>query len=440
MNNRRVKKLSWKESSKKLSHANSELTNLIAKCPITDAHSFIEMDYNFGERIIKNGDFLLPEEKKFDKKDFPELDYDWPINPFGVVIGGYAESFWENSCQIIPRGNLTPGRTCGLRDMLWRDEEYIFHRVWSLTAGSRLIFQLANISEKRSMKRFLKYFNINAVIPNHYDEHWHLLSKLARSLRFHNQWQTKILFFSKKWVEDIRNSEDKNFIRLRDYLLNIRWNATEFARNQNIIDFIWDEFVSLASEIKEFRGKAHIFDVAKHIILIACGGEFGYAPAGVNNTVAPIKEFVKSFKEIYHTDHCPTFMYPAKLAQSDDAVYYSLQHAKHLTSSPRQLTRRNNKEDLIDIKKLLELFFEKLISSSELQVENSIIEQIPDNIMLNYYRPEVDYRKLCQHPKEILSQDKRFLYNGFEFKNSDFCYTNLFFKGCIKISRKHKNN
>tara|TARA_B100000989_G_scaffold283885_1_gene250160 strand:+ start:769 stop:2106 length:1338 start_codon:yes stop_codon:yes gene_type:complete len=395
--------------------------------------------YPFASHLITNGDFHLPDNHgkitSLRKGDYaPQinelLDYNWKSVPFGIALEGYAESYWHSDV-IQPTAMLYPGATLALRTIFDQDSRYNFHRAWNLSSGARLMFILSSIKDSEKFKRLQRTYQFREDMPVDYQDQWKVFKKIYNSPQANVDWRTKVVFFTKSWIEDILGGKNE---RLTLFLLNSVWRFHEFERNRRVFDFIMDDFKRIMSR-KGVKINSYSFACLKHLIRIAMGEEFGFSPM-VCNEVSPHELLFDAYTHTYRTKKSPTFMRINKVKwdEPDNAVYYSMHFPLHVGDSYKK-NGYSNIDDTIELKQSMEIFLDAIEGGRLELVEKTRLSELPDKIKFDYFHTDSDPMQELTSSKLILSHDPRFV-PSLERRDPAIAFNHAspFFKGCIKIT------
>lgn len=430
--------MSWNDEVEEgLKNYNPELASLL-KSGIKRSDLFLRASYHFSEYIVKNGELYLPGLQKNSilyqgkqaSKNLQKFVGDvgnWPL--FGIVVGGSAEQYLQGSERLIMRGKTCPGEPLWLRRLFEHDRiDLFFREKWNIAAGSRTLALLPSIKNATKHRMFQSKFGIQTEKPQGFSGHAELLRGLY--LNTDIDWKTDVIFFSQELVKRIK--ENDQFSELRNSCLAKLW----FSNHEHyypFFDFFWDEFIRWI-ESRGIREKTYIYNLARHLILVALGMEFAFAPI-TSDDCGPVKDFIDFFQHIYKLEYNPNFIAAKTLSDDQgDAVYYSLQYPINLNPYPSKNSGASGLDDVRSIQNLHEKFFEFITDGSHGFSENPTIAKIPKTVKFQYFHTVKDGLKRIEPSKLVEDVDKRFEV-GFEQSSKPFCYSSAFFKGCIRVER-----
>ncbi len=135
---------------------------------------------------------------------------------------------------------------------------------------------MPKISDTYSHQRLQKALGIEIGAPKTLQEQWPLFVEIYKANRNKYQWYTELLYFSKQWINDIKNNP--NWHELHLYLLSDAWVKSSFWRNEVAFRLVYNNFLNHLT-IKGIKSKPKILAVVKHLILIGLGLLPGFCPA-----------------------------------------------------------------------------------------------------------------------------------------------------------------
>ena len=428
--------IEWVDIAATIALVDPELADIIDRHPGSKKYKLVKVSYPYGENIIKAGSFYFPNKhgmlapfhsNTIENSIKKMFDYYWGSIPFGILLSGAAECYWSGSKQTTSLSMLYPGSTYALRTIFDKNGWCNFKDAFDLSSGARSIFLLPSIKDTIKFKKLGKSLENRITIPKDFNEQWYLLKDIYKSKINKTCWKSEFLFFTTQWLKDIF-SEKPN--ELYNCLRNRVWAVTEFSRNRKIFDYIWNDFIRIAKK-EGVKAKDYLFDLAKHLVLIGIGDEYGFQPT-ISNQVAPIDLFQKAFIKYYKITQTPTFMSSATIKMDKpDNVYFSLQHSANLLTYPHRIGVSSSLDDVRDVKAIMDLFMECL-KKVTLSVKGTRFTELPDKVHYSYYHTDKDYTRQAMNSALVMQNDERFNYKS----NLEFCNSSLFFKGCVQISTK----
>ena len=428
----------WNEKIQKLLYeANPELFKLI-EGGVSKSDEFMLASYDFADNVLSGGNFHLPAPNVGTAPYLPEksspairefFGNNYVILPFGVVLNGYVEVYWNAEDKIVPRGGLEAGVMFGVRALALETKKFNFQNAWNITSGSRAIALIPSMRDIEKFRKLKRNHEIHSLLPQGFHDHFKILRELYDNEKA--PWKSTMLFFSQKLIAKI--SSHNKFQGFREYLYKWVLDSMCFDRNRTSFEFIWEEFIRYL-ENKGIKEKGYIYNLAKHLIIVALGEEFAFAST-TDNKFAPIDYFQKIFINDYKMKYFPSFINAVKFDKDaiNPAVYYSLQYPIHLNPFPAKHAAASGIDDIRSIKEMHQRFFEYIDSDKGLCARESIVSELKDTIQFKYFHTVQDGLRLLSMSKEITEIDPRFIQGNVQ--NKPFCHASSFFKGCIAIDK-----
>lgn len=239
-----LKKVTWDEISPTIQFTNPGLKEIIDTISPSKDYALYVGEYPYGALILDKGAFkvinkndeLVPlADRSIEPTVQRDLNYTGTI-PVGMVLENSIETFFMLPDRTIPSSFYTQGGMVSLWSALEGDSSYQIGALWSITSGARTICMLPKITDKYCYEELKRKYNLKEQVPQSWVDHWKIFERIANHREFSQPWQSKILFFSKKWFE---HKNDKKWNGFYHYLLNMAWNDSTVKRNQFIFDFIF---------------------------------------------------------------------------------------------------------------------------------------------------------------------------------------------------------
>lgn len=438
-NRNQLSELTWHDIRNEFRKVNPELADIIDAIDPDPKYTFFKAVYNFGSEILIKGKLFLPDENgllapllsnSFSQKIQEKLGYNIGTNPVSVILKNTAEIFMLLEKHTIPLYGLIPkGKILSTWRVLTPGRSHSPAFLWQMTAGARSFYMLPKISENFGHERLRKKFHLHTSKPLNLIQHWTVFKEIASYQNFKSNWQTSILFFSKKWFD---NLNDPRWIPFRDYMLLQAWEGSEFWRNQ----FVWDIMSSLIQKNRNLRPSPFDADTVKHFLFIALGGAPGFAPA-LNDEAGPVLELQKIYKEIYQTNYDPIIMQPFNYSLYDPVrpVYYSLQYPSTLEFSPRSSERKSIISELHIISSLLQKYLYSL-EHDDLNISGTPLYEVPKLVNFTSFHTDPEQYSTIRNSCSIPAEDKYFCSQLNKKDRGEFPINSPFLKGCVRISSK----
>ncbi len=433
-----VEELSWSSIREDVVNTNSALAKIIDQINPTKELSFLKISYPYGSEIFKNGSFYLPnssgqlvpiEHQTIHPHIKNLLTYPSASIPVCLILKNSIELSMALKDRIISFcGLITSGELFGEQQIFSSEESGklpLF--LWNITAGARSIFMLPKISEKEKHNKLKKTLRLKQNKPKNYLDHWEIFRSIANNSDFQHPWTTEILFFPKNWFDHLHDPAWSDFYH---YILKSLWKKAEFSYNQ----LLWNTIFSIIQNDKDIKPNLYTANTVKHLLAIGAGAFPGFAPT-TDNTAAPTHGIQEAYRNIYNLQHYPPIiMQPKRFSidnPSSQPVYYSLPFPSTNEFGSKSRKRSIFITELHEIKSLLNKYV-SVLSSGELDIGKTTLNDIVRKVKYDYYHNNVDLYYEMKESKEIPLEDPSFLSTN----NKDFPETSSFFKGCIRISKK----
>lgn len=432
MNKRKISFTKWLDLRAKIFDINEPLVTILDQVDPKDQPLLIEIDYLYGDTIIKNGELQIPSKNdtlvslknsNVRKEFIDALSYQ--RIPLFMNIKNDNEVFIDNKARSIPLNLFKAGSLLGL----FETANYIFDNpcetMWSVSAGARTIFMLPKISNEIGLKRLHKYYNIPTTLGlKELTDHFEIFKLIASSDNFSQAWINKVLFFTKKWLDP---AFLKKYPEFKNYLLKQCWLQAQFAIEKVKVDLIWEKF-SEAIALKRLNPGPFLTNHAKHLINIVVGSLPSFYPTGKSQTEAPITGIQRSIMDIYGLkNNMPIIMSICEKKQYRTLpLYYSLSYPTILEGSPLNKSHTTISETLRYLKILMDNF-------KEYVKFNKLEKSVLDCSTFEYIHTGQDLNKYFLLSNELIDQSD---FSGYKkiFPNLSFPYASYFWNGCIKIT------
>jgi hypothetical protein len=426
----------WKDIRKSFKKLNEKLAKIIDEINPGKAFPFVKVRYKFGDRILKQGRFLLMESIKNKtvglsdqeaKKIGAYLNYS-PI-PLGIYLDNQCEVFSEIEDRVVPLFVLEPGNTIGLFETL----NYICGKksnpLWDVTAGARSLFMLPQINNNIGHKRLKKAFSLTEPVPKTLVNQWRVFREISQ--RASEDWRCHLLFFTEPWLKKLRDTSS-GWTKFREYLFKKTW-VEMGPIMEKTFSFVWQQFTSALIK-RRFKPRTYITDTIRHLIETAYGFIPGFVPAVPgDNRLGPTDFIKQAYVEVYGLkEYLPILMKPVMVSKAYPLVYYSVGYPTLFEGHPEISNPRNTITDLREIKLLLDNMYKYCRAGL---VEFKKFDKFIDTIQFDYFHKAFDVYEEIKPASQIVIQDKNFLDSNDAQSNKTFCATSPFLNGCIQISR-----
>ena len=424
--------VTWKDVRADVLKINKELGEIIDAISPSDDCKFVKATYLYGDVFIKNGEAQLPlnddlvplTQYTIDKKIQKELFYS--SMPLFLMLDKSNEFFFDTRKRIIPVNLFRKGSLSGTYEAM----DYMMGRkpmpIWNFSAGSRSVFMLPKITDKLGIKRLCMVYGIPAITQiKKLSDHWEMFKSIAQSKNLTQYWQSSILFFGKKWLDNKHDS--KEWLRFKDYLFRTIWEHANYAIDKIKFSTYWESFAEIIS-LRGLQPKPYLIDQVKHLLSIVAGNFPAFTVMDDSQESAPTNYLQKAFIEYYELKHYfPTLMY-ACMPQDTRYVYYSLSMPTILEGSPIKKTTSTVINDMREIKLLIETLRNRFEPNTNFK-KNRIIQ----DTQIDYFHYENDACNQIRSSASISIEDDSFVKDKAIFPSLNFCPTSPFFSGCIRI-------
>jgi len=425
-----LKVASWNECKTLIKSSNPEFYNLLADISPSNNMPIYIAKYSYGEVIGDKTDVFLPDEKggtfKLGNPDTPtdlmqHIGYGRNSIPLGMVISNFCEWYTKDpeTKDAYPVAIQGEG-TIFNKQIVFQEAEGIENSTISVCSGSRTAFMLPSIGSRINHERIKQIFNLSIPVPKHHQDHHKIFKGIVKS----STWHSTLLFFSEKWINEIKNNEKWVFIKL---FLSEQMRQ---ASGKDIYNSFYNDLFMTAKKVNKFRPTPFLVDSAKAIFNIAMNRGCGTTPA-IDESKIPLKEIQRAYKEVYELPYTPTIMVPSRLSQSNNTVYYSLQQPSTKINTFKIKLNNSTIRELDALKDILKAYQDEFTKEKGTCYGSELYKTCKD-LTLGYYHNLPSIKGII-HSKKIIDSDERF---SFSYSNhTNFPIDAKFFKGCIKISR-----
>lgn len=426
-----IKKSHWDECRHLIKKANKAFYDLLSEMKPSNKMPIYIATYTYGETIGSKTKFFIPDNTggtfQLGSKDTPseimkDLGYGMHSCPLGMIINNYCE--WFSSDKEEKDTNATmPFAIQGVgtifnKEVVFKEEEGVENSTLSVCSGSRSAFMLSNIGSRLNHEKLREHFDIQETPPKNHYEHFDIFKTITKN----DGWHTTLIFFSKKWIDEIKKNRQWSHVRLF-----LSEQMRKKAGN-DLFSFSYNDLFMSAQKVNKFRPTPFLVDTAKLIFNIAANQGCAHAPA-TDESKLPLKSIQKIFKELYELKYNPTVMVPSTLSQSNKTVYYSLQiPSTKVTTFKIKLNNSTIKE--LDALKDILMAYTKEFTHEESPCYGSLLYKTSKNLSLDFYHNAPTIKGI--DTSDSIQEDERFLFSY--DTPGEFARDAKFFRGCIKIS------
>lgn len=432
----RYKASTWKEVRTQVMDVNPQLARIIDNLSPGPEFTLYKMTYPFGSRILHRGDLYLPSKEGMVSLKHEDVSpsvkkaigYTSYSNPVTLVLKNSAEMFIPIEGRIIPYAIVSPGSVFGLWTVL---DGLISHCpplfLWDMTAGARSVSMLSKISDSVSHRRLVQYYQLNQSCPKNLLDHWAIFKEIANHPSFGSPWEMEMLYFSRKWIEQL---SDPAWLPFRSYLQGLAWNSSAYWRNQYTANLMWAHI----QRQEGIKPSAYVNDIVKHLFAVGVSALPGYAPAQ-NDGLGPFSRIQKAYQEVYRMrDYPPIVMQPEYFSRAtNNTVYMSLQFLTVMDLSPKSNDRSSTIADLYAVQSLVRKYLQG-ITKGEYNMEGAQLYAMAKNVRYAFYHSNAGQYPNILSSAQIPKKDPVFAHILKDYEEASFPMTGSFLRGCIAIS------
>ncbi|EKE01845.1 MAG: hypothetical protein ACD_21C00035G0005 [uncultured bacterium] len=433
---RELSVVTWKDVRADVLSVNKELGEIIDAINPGNDYKFVKASYLYGDVFVKKGEAQFPvnndlaplSHHSIDKKIQTELLYS-PM-PLLLMLNKNNEFFFDTGKRDVPINLFHKGSLSGTYEAM----DYMMNRkpmpIWNFAAGSRSILMLPKIADKFGLRKLRTVYDIPATDTiKQLSDHWEVFRSIAQSKNFTQHWQSTVLFFGKKWLDNKDCS--KEWEQFRNYLLHTIWDHAHYAIDKIKFNIYWESFSRIISA-RRLQPKPYLIDQVKHLLSIVVGNFPAFTVMDDSQESAPTKCLQQAFTEVYELkEYLPTLMHACMSQDSvikPNYVYYSLSIPTILEGSPIKKTSNTIVSDLREIKLLIETLKNQFKPNANFE-----INKFAQGIKIDYFHYKKDECNQIRASDDIPLEDNSFLKDREAFPERDFCPNSPFFSGCIRI-------
>jgi hypothetical protein len=281
-----IETLHWQDVRDNVAKVQPELAKIIDEIDPGKEFLLFKARYPFGARIAHQGRFYFPTNAgtveaiespnvtKEIKEHFHRRDL-----PISLMLDKSAEIYYDMPDRIISRHLIVPGGFFGLWGQFDEVNTDYIKWIWSLTSGARSLYFLPRMTNATGHKQLQRKYQVHSNIPKNQSDNWKLFAEIANSPNFTEEWHSTWLFFADIWIETAL--KDKKWRKFYDYLFQTAWKESQYWRNKNTFELIWESFVfTVANE--NIKPNLFLACIIKQLILTGIGCIF--LPHSINNS------------------------------------------------------------------------------------------------------------------------------------------------------------
>lgn len=446
-NQQGILRVLWSDVREHLKQIEPLFTSIVDELEPDDAYPLYILNFPYGEMIGDDHSQFIPHEsgKGFHRLTSPnlpeqiakDLGYGKDSAPLGMVLNKAIEFYVDlpNKTLTLPIRIAYPGEFYNFSRILSipsNKKPFAPNGLLKATAGARTTFSLPYLTCSTSFTRLERDIGTLSKYPASQYDHFQLFKEICNNEIQPSKWRMQLIYFSKSWIDSILN--DEKWFKLRSYLYQLAWKASDYKRNQ----FYYDISYSIIQEEGNCRTNPYLNDTARHLLDMAIGAFPGLAPQ-TDDKLLPLKTIQHTLSYSYGLKkHIPTIIAPAYFDYTyTKPVYYSLQYPITRAFSPKTKNSISMLNHLHDLKKIMGRFIAGIIKEDSMWYDTILIDAVK-NIQFTYIHNNQNKLFTPTEPMDIVNLDKGFLHvEPHCIKHNDEAATEAnFFRGCISLSRK----
>jgi hypothetical protein len=421
--NEQVEILSFAECQTYFKHVNEDLYNLLTEVIPPTLACFVKVNYQYGDLIINQGQlqlskypFLGLDAVTMDKIT-AELSY--CAIPLGYIVENIAEVFIEENEYPSPLNLISAGKMFGLFETVDYLQDIKTSPIWMVSAGTRNIFTLAKISDRKKLIKLGKSLGFQLKDKfTQFSSHWQLFRTITQAT--HSTWRCPVIFFGKSFFDHIEKANVGH--TLKAYLYQLAW--TQVAHF--IVDFdlkvMWRSMLDKLA-MRNYSPNPYISHQIKHLFILSMGRLPGFMPVNEDFKGAPISQIQEALHTFYQTKHWPTLIstVPTDTLAQTGKVFYSLSYPSLLEGLPVNRARYTLLDDLRQIQSLTTIVWKHI------QKEVGSIK----NIQFDFIHPDAISTDNMHSIADVISQQPLFSQQMGTVNTAS-----TFWRGCICIQKR----
>lgn len=431
-----VRQLVWSDIRETIQTTNPTLYDIIEAISPSDDYTFIQCNYQYGDRILDNGTVCLPthsgETLRLDSQEIPtslKKQLSYSVTPLIIQFSGVSEVFFDSTIRTIPLNIFNPGDLFGLPEALVPLTTCPVFPPWSVTAGARSVFMLPKISDTNRHNRLKAEFNVSTLPPKNLVDQWQTFKEIARNSGQKKTWRSRVLLFTGKWLED--RNDDIHWLLFQKHLFKSAWIESRHWRSQPETNALWEQFAQSIGR-RNLKPSTYLIDTIKHLFTLSFCALAAFRPISHNDISLPAQLIEQAYLNVYDINSAPTIMHPFRLGERESKlpIYYSMAHPTLLQGTTFISQRMSIINELRECKRLMEML-EQALSDRPEKVYNTV-----RNVRYTYFHGEEDpfgeitNSTIIANEDEMIKQSLEYRFQGKPFANHA-----KFLKGCIRIHK-----
>lgn len=441
-----ISKIYWEEIRETVKNIDIKFTLLTDELSPDKNYPLYLASYNYGETIgDSKGTILINEsgelyhlgDSNTPKDILNNLSYGVKNSPLMMILDKKFEWFISDTQKnsSFPIYIEGPGFFIGTRQLIAEKASriYISSSIMSCTAGSRNVFMLPNIGNQKKHMYLQRQLGVTCSTPKDIQSQWEVFKEI--SLLSQSAWRAKVLIFSSKWIDKLKN--DPKWIHLQKYLIENMIKSWEHDKNYFFYNFAF----SKAQENYNILSNPYLNETTKHILGIALGANLGYKPS-TDDFFIPLDEIQLAYQEIYQIEQAPILLEPDKFdiySELQLPIYYSLQKP-FICLEKQTKTETRALANLYTLIRMLNKLYAFLNIQKSGDYNGTLLQEAAEKVRFSYFHHSPRHEDQCKdnyfinNSSELSKQDMRF---NFKKNNLEYPFPTdaKFFRGCIKISK-----
>lgn len=432
-----IQATTWKKVRDRVAKVNPEFAAAVDSVSPNDSYELYSVKYPFGAMIFdaavlnlpNNANQLVPlTHHTIPTKLKEQLSY--RTIPMGIILSGGGEMHAAIKDRLIPLLVHLEGGLFGVWEAFDPPNSYLVKLSWNVSSGARSLFMLPKITETSGYQRLQKEFSGRIKPPSQLKDHWKVFKELTQSQSFPVPWDSEILFFSKKWFNQLQ--KENVWPTLQNYLYKTVWRQSMFWRFLITFNLIWQQF-ALIIKRDSIKWGSYQLETLKHLMMLVAGALPSFTPADNAEKLAPINALQEIFVNVYGLNYTPTIMVPYHFSIADKkSAYYSINEPTLIESVPKTREVLNVMEITKEIKALLEEFKQE-IDADTLKMKNTPLHELISTVNFSFYHTMQDSSNQLKLSHHLPQDDPAFLSISKKYGERPFCGSSSFLRGLVTI-------
>jgi len=434
-----IQTTTWKKIRDRVSKVNPDFAAAVDSVSPNDSYELYSVKYPFGSMIFDTAVLNLPNSANqlvplthhtIPAKLKEQLSY--RTIPMGMMLSKESELHTKTGNYLIPLTIFSEGSLFGVWETFDPLNSFLIKLSWNVSSGARSLFMLPKITERSGYQRLQKEFGVRIKAPARLKDHWKVFAELTQSQNFPTSWDSEVLFFSKKWFDQLQKKNA--WPTLQNYLYKTVWQQSMFWRFLVTFNLIWHQF-SLTIKNNRARWGSYQLETLKHLITIGLGGLPSFTPSDNAEKLAPTKTLQDIFLGCYGLNYVPTIMLPHHFSlKSNKFAYYSINEPALIEGMPKTREVSNIMRITKDVKILFDDLRQELEKDAPLKWNLPICE-LATKVTFDFFHTIPDTTGLLQIPQCLPKDDPVLMTMPDKYAIRPFCESSVFLKGLVRMGR-----